>query len=167
MVSSRQKAISDDPQELTKLLVEYYKHLSTLSGVGLIAMLAIYREDVFEQFFAFFTVASFAVALLACLAGFVEVLFLFHYPLKIRENEPIPALFMAMAVAFLFTQAIVSLLISLALSAAWFALLGVFLISSVVLLLWVLKEKLPILWRRFRRQRNEGRKSPIMTRSDS
>lgn len=152
MSYKRQKVVPEDPHEFTKLLLDYYKHLSTLSGAGIVVMLTVFREDVLERFLVFYTVASFAIAILVCLSGYILTLVLFDYPLTLQENGQVPIPLSALVAAYLFGQAIVSLLTSIALSVAWFATLAVFIICGVVLMLWVLRSNLTVPWRELRQQ---------------
>jgi hypothetical protein len=152
MAHSRRQWTTPDVHELTKVLVDYYKHLSTLSGAGIVVMLAIYREDVVERFLVAYTVVSFAVTILACLAGIMQILLLFHRPLRLQEHEPVPLPFMTWAAAYFFGNAIITSLLTLALSIAFLATLGGVMICSALLLLWLLKKNSPVWYRRLRGQ---------------
>lgn len=150
MSRERLIVVPDDPHELTKLIVDYYKHLSTLSGAGIIVMLTIFREDVLDRILVSYAVVLFALAILACLFGYGLTLALFNRPFKIPENAPVPLPLTALAATFLFAQAIISSLITFGLNVASFATLGLLITGAVIVILWILCDKLISPWQGFR-----------------
>jgi hypothetical protein len=67
-----------DPQEWTRLVFDYYKHLATLNGVGVAVMLTVYRQEILDKGSVTYSLVLFELGVLCCALGMICLIAFFH-----------------------------------------------------------------------------------------
>jgi hypothetical protein len=93
-----------DPQEWTKLVFEYYKHLTTLNGVAVAVLLTIYREEILNRGTISYSLVLFGIGVLCCSIGMIRLMVFF--PLSPGSGQMTNFPFLARTAGILFTSAV-------------------------------------------------------------
>jgi hypothetical protein len=97
-----------DPQEWTKLVFDYYKHIATLNGVGAAVLLAVYPQEILSKDIVGLALIFFGLGVLCCAWGMMPSLSWFPLSPGTRQAADVP-LFAQLAGNF-FAQAVASAL---------------------------------------------------------
>jgi hypothetical protein len=102
--SSLAKPNERDPQEWTKLVFDYYKHLATLNGVGVAVMLTVYRQEIVDKGSISYSLVLFGLGVLCCSMGMIRLMAFF--PLSPGTGQVTDFPLTAQLAGYLFTGAV-------------------------------------------------------------
>jgi hypothetical protein len=83
-------------QERLMLSLDYFKHLTTISGVATVGLVAVYQEELLNREFIGIALVMFAISAIFAILGLYGVL-LHHFPRRVRTYPRVNSSYTHMA----------------------------------------------------------------------